>query len=57
MADRRKVMKCWQKLLLAMSIITMIATIAILVLDYNRDKKIYGAVKDLIERKRHLIQL
>lgn len=50
-------MKCWQKLLLAMSIITMVATIAILVLDYNRDKKIYGAVKDLIERKRHLIQL
>lgn len=50
-------MKCWQKLLLAMSIITMIAAIAILVMDYNRDKKIYGAVKELIEKRRNLIQL
>ena len=49
-------MKCWQKLLLAVSIITLIVAIAIFVLDYNKDKKLYGIFKELLE-KRKLIQL
>ena len=49
-------MKCWQKLLLAVSIITLIVAVAIFVLDYKKDKKLFGIAMELLE-KRKLIQL
>jgi len=45
-------MKSWQKLLLAVSLLSVIATATILIIDYRRDCKVISAVKKLLEKKK-----
>ncbi len=45
-------MKTWHKLVLVFSILSVMATATILLIDYQRDRKVISAVKKLLEQKK-----
>lgn len=45
-------MKTWHKLVLVFSILSLMATAAIFLIDYQNDRKVISAVKKLLEQKK-----